>query len=239
MNSSLPTRLLEKVLSLGYFHPHEAIDGQVAIPAVWVKGTSPLILVLGENAGGKSFFRRLVQGMLARDFKEEIQETLHISMQGRTSGENRIVRLFVYGTEEDEATSTLSAATVTAGIKTAQERTHNVTLYWDEPDVGMSQSASAGVGLAIRQFIDDAPKHVPAVFLTSHSPALIAQLLRCQAKPHYVYLGRLGEENPDAETWLKNQQDPSRIVPLMPEDLRNKGIHQWGLIQKIRTKGKR
>ena len=51
-------QLVERTLELDYFQ-----DPKPAIPYVWKPGKAgnPLVGVVGENAGGKSFFRRCVR----------------------------------------------------------------------------------------------------------------------------------------------------------------------------------
>ncbi len=167
------SKILEFIFELRYFSPDEAIGGQTAIPYVWDKGTSRLVLVQGENAGGKSFFRRLLRAVTAppragRGYDAPpsaggpfpIPEIIHLSMQGRTDngvGMMPIARAMVYGDESWHATGVLTASTIEGAIKTATGRDHGVSIYWDEPDIGMSAAAAAGAGVRIREFVDTLP----------------------------------------------------------------------------------
>lgn len=196
------------------------------IPALWVKGKVPLFLVLGENAGGKSFFRRLVQ--ISADQHTSIKEVIHISMEGR-AGPNFMgaLKAFVYGDENSRSTGECSAHTVTTAIRTCEGRDHSHLLYWDEPDVGMSEGAAAGAGIVIAEFAADLPKHTKGVFITTHSRAMIEQLLPVQ--PHYIHLGVDPKKAPQTlEEWLERP-----VVPISPEELCDASHKRFRAIQKL------
>ena len=231
-------KLLEWARERALFNPAEALGGETAIPLLYAAGRCKLILVLGENAGGKSMFRRVMRsgthpgqpgGMGDPAVPRgpfPVPEFVGLSMQGRTNG--GMMSSFIYGNEGYRSTGENSAYTVTMGIKTARERTHPTVLYWDEPDIGMSAGAAAGAGEAIRQFVeaDDAPL-VQAIFLTSHSPALVRQLI--PLRPHYVHVGDAdGPKTLDA--WFERQANPA---PISPEALRDLSHKRHDMIQKI------
>jgi hypothetical protein len=218
--------MLERVFDCRYFSPDKVIDNKVAIPSIWDRGTGRLVLVQGENAGGKSFFRRLVQGVSSKKGDFPVHEMIHLSMQGRSDTgimHAPIVRALIYGDEEHFATGDISANIIRTGISTARGRTDPTIVYWDEPDIGMSNRAAAGAGVAIREFVDTLPDHIAAVFITSHNPILVAQLLQAKEKPHYIHLGN--EKCPaTAQDWINEQNDPN-LLPRSPEDL-SKAAHE-------------
>jgi hypothetical protein len=187
---------------LEYFHGDEP-----AIPYVWHPGSSQLVVVVGENSGGKSFFRRLVQLACHRC---EV-ECMAISMEGRSTSVPW--NAFIYGSEQWEATGANSAHTVTAGIKTCQCRSKPHVIFWDEPDLGLSESWAAGAGQAICEFTKDKPEHTRAAFVVTHSKALARQLL--PAQPHYLYLGST-DGPPTFEAWVEHQPEP-RPLDLLAE----------------------
>lgn len=215
--------MVEHCLDTVLFGPSKAIDGRTAIPALYdpSKAGSKLVLVLGENAAGKSLFRRIVGTVAHRGKKGgwgepsiprgpfPVGEVLHLSMQGRSSG--GMMSAFVYGDEQYQSTGAISARTVEGACRNCADREHSTIVYWDEPDIGMSAGAAAGAGAAIREFIlkDEAPL-LEAVFLTSHSPALVRQLAALD--PHYVFLGNAAGPKTLAD-WFIWQQDPPPISP--------------------------
>lgn len=202
-------------------------DDDPVIPTLWVRGSCPLFLVLGENAAGKSFFRRCVH--LATKKFTAIEEVIHLSMEARGSGSMMYgpVQAMVYGDEGHQSTGENSAQTIRGAIKTCQGREHAHLLYWDEPDVGMSESTAAGAGIAIADFVCELPVHTRGVFVTTHSRPLVAELRR--VGPHYLHLGVPPEEAPQSvDEWLARE-----ITPVSPDEVLEASRARFKAIQKI------
>lgn len=226
-------QLLRATLETRLFTPCNALGGRIAIPSLYEPGKSNLVLVLGENAGGKSMFRRIVRMMTHKGRKAEmgepaiepgefaVTEMVQLSMEARAGG--GMIASFIYGAESYRSTGENSAHTVSTGIKTVCGRSHTNILYWDEPDIGMSAGSAAGAGVAIREFVSSGMSPLTqAVFLTSHSPALVRQLV--SLKPHYIYLGNL--EGPKTlDEWFKWQADPPPVSPEQLKDASRKRFH--------------
>lgn len=204
---------------LTYFSPDE---GEPVIPWLWKPGSCPLVLVLGENAGGKSFFRRCVHAVGYKEFK--LEDFIHLSMQGRaTAGVGRV--LIYGGSEDDSSTGAISMYVVKAGIKNCQKREEDHMMYWDEPDIGLSENAAAGAALEIVEFVKNLPERTKAVFVTTHSRVMVRYLL--ELNPHYIHLGSK-EAPPTPEAWLERP-----IVPISTEEVDRLGHERWRAIQKI------
>jgi len=224
------TGLLRETLELSYFH--DEVDGEVPIPALYSPGTSKMVLVLGENAGGKSFFRRLVHMMTHPGRKGSwgdksikpgpfpVREFIHLSMQGRASG--GFVSSAIYGTEDYRSTGENSGHVITTGISTACGRAHPSIIYWDEPDIGMSAGTAAGAGLSLHSLMEKDAPLVQAAFITSHSPALVRQLV--DLDPHYIYLGD-AEGPATLADWFESQSNP-KVVTLDELKARSRGRHK-------------
>jgi hypothetical protein len=198
--------LVEHVLALSYFYPNE--DGVVPIPCRHIKGSGPLVLFLGDNASGKSFARRIVTA-IARD---SAVECIHISMQARAADPGMMggIRPFIYGTEEWQSTGENSVGTVLGGIRTCLGRETPHVMFWDEPDVGLSDSWAAGVGVAVGDFVRKATDHTKAVFVVTHSKPLVSQLAALD--PHVVFFG---ENQPKGlEEWIAETVKPRDIATL-------------------------
>ena len=233
---------LTETLDRAVFHPLPKDDpeypGETPIPWLYQPGDCRLVLVLGENAGGKSFFRRVLQfithwGRKGHGWGDNdiprgpfpVRELIHISMEGRTAG--GIVSGFVYGTEKWRSTGENSANTVRTGITTAEGRGHTSIMYWDEPDIGMSAGTAAGAGQTIRDFVREANPLVQMICVTSHSPALVQQLR--DLNPHYIYLG---DANGPAtlDDWFEYQVNPR---PVTPDEVLETSHHRYRLINRI------
>lgn len=179
--------LIKDSFEFRYFHP-EKKGAKPAIPFRWVPGKGKLVVVTGENAGGKSFYRRILTAVA---HKNKI-ESIPISMEGRRQVAYNIGLTFVYGDEQVDATGVNSIRTVLTGISTCKGREKDHMIIWDEPDLGLSEGNAASVGRAIAEFAADTPKLTQAAIVITHRKALVRELL--PAKPHYVYLG--GEDSP-------------------------------------------
>lgn len=212
--------LVQVVLDEPYFDKEDP-----AIPAHFVPGEGNLVVVTGENAGGKSFFRRLVQEMCSMDKIEAI----NISMEGRRKVSYNPGLAFVYGDESYRATGVLSSSTVSMGIKTMRERTTPNVMIWDEPDIGASDSTAASMGAAIANAFKDPPAHTMACIVITHRKALVEQLL--PLKPHFCFLG--SKEPPATITdWM---QSPIQIRDL--DQIQGDAHQRFLAIKKVLDKG--
>ncbi len=212
--------LLDRIFDLAYFHEE---DGAVAIPYHRVDGRNRLIVIVGENASGKSFFRRIVQSVCR---KNKI-ECIPISAEGRRQIAYSPWLTFVYGDESYEATGVNSTNTVLSGIKTCRGREEKHVIFWDEPDLGLSDSWAAGVGQQLCKFAQDLPEKTVAAFVVSHNRALVRELL--PAEPFYLHLGVDTAEAPATlQQWINKP-----CTPRDPELLLEMGHKRFQMIQHI------
>lgn len=237
--------LMGWVCERALFNPSTAIGGETAIPLIYKPGSSRFVLVLGENAGGKSLVRRVVnkgthRGLPAQDGDPEIprgpfpvREFVAISMQFRTRA--GMGSVFVFGDEGVRSTGEISARTVANGIKTVSEREHQTIMYWDEPDIGMSAGAAAGAGMMIRNFVENLAPLVEAVFVTSHSPALVRQLV--SVDPHYLYVGN-ADGPKDLDAWFEYQANPKPLLPTELAEISNRRFKQIQAVMNSNPKKK-
>jgi len=232
--------MLDYALTLAYFHPNK--EGETAIPYIYRPGSSRLVLVLGENAGGKSFFRRILSGMTAQAKASNgfdpprdagpfpVGEFIALSMEARTS--SNFMSAMIYGAEKYRSTGENSAHTVKTGISTVQGRAHTSIIYWDEPDIGMSAGIAAGAGIEIAKLVREAGPLVQAICVTTHSPPLVNRLL--DLDPHYLYLGDDSEGAPrDLRAWMDHQLTAE---PVSPQELLDRARRRFKLIRKILKK---
>jgi hypothetical protein len=219
-----PTTLVNDCLILDYLHPND--EGVVPIPLCFTEGQGKLILALGENASGKSFFRRVVQSVC----KHVGMECIHLSMQGRTSRtpDMGFARLFVYGQEDDDSTGQNSSKTVLGAIRTSRGREEKHVLFWDEPDIGLSDSWAASVGIEIRNFLEQTTDQLVAAIIVTHNKELVKQLI--PAKPHLLSF----RDHPyTLDEWLTSPVEPKPLTLL--QELSSARYH---LIRKVMLKNK-
>lgn len=215
-------QLLDVALDTVLFTTDEPSE-QPVIPYHRVDGQTQLIVVVGDNASGKSMLRRIVQGVC----KQAKVECIHLSMEGRGGSTYNPFRSFIYGDEGTQATGVNSTNTVLIGIKTCQGRENPHVIFWDEPDLGLSDSWAAGLGQRIAAFAKNLPKLTRAVVIVTHSKALIGQLL--DLNPNYVHLGVKSEEAPQTLTeWFE-----APIIPRDPEELKDLSHKRFKAIQRV------
>lgn len=202
--------LLTRVLDLNYFVPND--DGVTPIPYRRVEGRkgSSLVLFLGENASGKSFARRIVTAIA----RENEVECIHISMQSRAADPMMSggIRSFIYGTEDWQSTGENSVGTVLGGIRTCLGRETPHVMFWDEPDIGLSDSWAAGVGVAVHDFVGRLTENTKAVFVVTHSKPLVSQLVPLD--PHVVFFGERKEQPESLQAWIDRPAVPRDIAML-------------------------
>jgi hypothetical protein len=210
--------LLDAILALDYFHGSE-----VAIPYHRVDGEDKLVVIVGDNASGKSFCRRIIQAMCQ---KAKV-ECIAISAEGRRKIAYSPWLTLVYGDEEYEATGVNSVGTVLQGINTCRARTSEHVIFWDEPDLGLSDAWARGVGKKFCAFAQDPPRHTSAAFIVSHRKALVRELL--PANPSYLHLGVDGSlAPPTLQDWLDREPEP-----MDPEVLSKMSRARYSAIQQI------
>jgi len=217
--------LLDYVFELDYFHPNA--KGEIAIPHAWVRGRGNFAVCLGENASGKSFFRRIVTA-IAREAKVE---AIPISMEGRGDSFGGM-RGFVYGDESWQSTGENSAHTVLMGIKTAQERESSHVIVWDEPDLGLSDGWAAGMGQALCKFASPLPRMTYGAFVVTHSRSLVRELL--SAEPHFLYFGS-SEPPATLAEWVDSKPKARDIAKLGDESHRRFKMIQ-AILDRVRAK---
>ncbi len=138
----------------------------------YYEGRENLLVVVGENATGKSLVRRALTNFCRKDGLE----VMDISPEGKAKG--GIAGAFIYGTEEYQSTGSNSARTIKKALATAGGREHPHALILDEPDAGLSDDYAAGAGLEIAEFCGSCPNFTKLVVVISHRKSLVAELAK-------------------------------------------------------------
>lgn len=221
-----PKTLLDRVLDLAYFHADG--DTPAAIPFLRVDGESKLVLIVGDNAGGKSFCRRIVQ-LFCQETKIEC---MAISAEGRRKISGAPWLVFVYGDEEHEATGVNSSLTVMTAITSSKSREKSHVIFWDEPDIGLSDSWAAGAGQKIHEYMKAPVEPLTAAFVVSHNKALVRELL--PLNPTYLHVGtEPSQAPPTLQEWVDR---PVQALDL--GQLPNRSRERFRAIQRILDRNK-
>lgn len=165
-----------------------------------------LLVITGENATGKSFLRRIISALCQR----ENTECMAVSPEFRQYGGP--MTAFVFGDEGREASGEIATNVCLGSIRTSKGRTGSHVVVLDEPDMGLSDNAAAGVGLEIAEFIQNPPEHLGFFTVISHRRALLERLM-------FASHIRVGGDTITLEEALHQP-----IVPIRPDELKEKSI---------------
>lgn len=198
--------------------PADLLDLEPYTEALGIKPGLPIeqarvLVVVGENASGKSFLRRLlVQNLVASQIP-----VMHLSQEGRADGGGYegIKRLMLYGSETRHCTSQISTHVITTGIKTSRSHEQPHVLIWDEPEIGMGEEVKLGSAQWLAQELQsDWPEKLLGVVVMTHSREFVQALLGVSN----AFFMELGEDR-TAEEWLART-----IVPVFPEELEKRAL---------------
>jgi len=213
-----------------YFTDQDEEDA--AIPAVWTPSpeeSTKLVVVVGDNAGGKSLFRRIV----CQRYRAEGIQAMDPSMEGRTAAAGiNPLRSMIYGNESWKATGENSAHSVIMGVHTCKETNHPHAIIWDEPDLGLNEAWAEAMGRYIRDFCAELPEMAQGVYVITHSKPLLRELLH--VPHHYLHLGKK-EAPANLTDWLIKK--PSRHLKL--EQLKEESIKRFRKVTKVKETRRR
>ena len=177
----------------------------------FVNKKSLLTVVTGENASGKSFFRRcfsMVAGTETYELIEASMEARQDSQVDELMGEEiRTVLGACHGDETNTATGHHSVSLVLRALQKSKMKRSFHCVFLDEPEVGLSERAQHGLGETIAKYVNDPNALCEHVVLVTHSKTLVRGMIEVlDAQPNYLNLKmRCNKEDHLAslEEWLK------------------------------------
>lgn len=160
------------------------------------KEASKVILVYGDNASGKSLFRRLYASYVRGQFNEsQTVEPLEVSMRTRAGGGMRAS--FMYGpcTDQDNSSGAVSLGPINGLYCTAAGREHFTIVSLDEAEVGLCSTYHFALGQYLAQRhvdeLQELQSHLTTIIVT-HSVEMAKGVIdKLGYVPHLVALGGL------------------------------------------------
>lgn len=195
--------------------------------ATMVDGDPRLILIVGENASGKSLAFRLL-GQLAGSH-DVLAVTLSIRERTGvgTGGHERMRRAFIYGEEDEKSTGATSAQVVLAGFNNV-ERDKPAILGLDEPEMGLSDGYAEALGELIGAKTAATGPTCCGVVVVTHSRRLARGLVRgLGSAPTMV---DMSSRHDSVESWIASEE--TRTVDdllALPET----GRERWLAVNKL------
>lgn len=172
-----------------------------------------VLLVTGENGGGKSLFTKAIATSARRQNKPSDKdfEVMSIGMELRTT--SGIQRAFLFGDEGTDSTGKISIGTVLAGLRTIEARNNPHWLILDEPDVGVGEGYRRALGELLAQVSGDLPDQTFGLVIVTHSREIASPLIAAGATSV-----RVGEDRRPIREWIEKGDLPKSI-----EDLKSLG----------------
>jgi hypothetical protein len=227
--STLAERLMNEISEADDFFGPEG-----PCPALVEPGApgSKVILVSGENAGGKSFIVKWMKALVHNQEKAGGPkiEFMDCGMHLRTMP--GIHRAFMYGEENVESTGNISIKAVLGGLATCRKREHAHVLSLDEPDIGLSEGYQTALGELIEEFAVDMPEKTEALVVVTHSRQIAWQLLHgtpgANLSPHCI---RVGDDLRPTREWVANGPLKRSVDDL--KSLAERTVHRYRAMQKV------
>jgi hypothetical protein len=164
-------------------------DDQSPFRAWVAKGHPKLLVIVGENASGKSLFFRILCGKA----REQKVTPVSISIRERTgagsSDMSGLRRVMMFGDEIDQSTGAASIQVVQSGFRNLNHPQGSI-LALDEPELGLSDGYAKVFGQYIGQQTRKTPKVCAGVVVVTHSRSLVSGLVQgLGAEPSFVVCG--------------------------------------------------
>ena len=190
-------------------------------------GDPRLVLIVGENASGKSLAFRL----LAQIAGDHGITPVTLSIRERTGvgngGMEHMRRAFIYGDEHEKSTGATSAGVVAAGFSNL-DRDKPAMLGLDEPEIGLSDGYAEALGEYIGRRATETGPLACGVAVVTHSRRLARGLVRgLGADP--TLLSTSGD-HADVASWIASEE--TRTV----EDLlalKGVGLDRWRAVNRL------
>lgn len=168
------------------------------------------MLLLGENASGKSLFRQLLSGSYAGEYKDQGKsfEGIHISMATRAGAgpDGGMRAAFMYGPfrESEQSTGVRSMAPLAGAFTTASGRSHAVSLCLDEMELGLNACYHYALGQEIAAMHQDMTQGLDnflGLILITHSKELVLGFCdQLGYQPHLLMCGDIKHQS--LQDWL-------------------------------------
>ena len=196
-------------------------------------GDSRVLLIVGENASGKSLAFRL----LAQIASQHKVHAITLSIRERTgSGSFEMAnmrRAMIYGDECTASTGATSASDVERGFANLSGK-GPALLCLDEPEIGLSEGYCEALGEYIGQQSRNMPEEACGVIVVTHSRRLAKGLAAgINGNPSFLFMSGREETAPSGfSDWLEGH-DKKTVEELMA--LKDVGLARFRAVQKLIT----
>ena len=202
------------------------------MPMALHRGTPKLLVVVGDNATGKSLFVRVLRAYLVADEdgvrEKDAPTVLMVSIRERTGATiEGFQKAMMFGDEAESSTGANSIRVVQTAFHSA-ENYERSALIFDEPEMGLSDSYAGAMGTYIAQRAGQMPTGCLGTVVVTHSKALVAAMLAQAGELSIVLAG--SDEPTTAGSWVQQATVKSVDELLALPDI---GHHRWRSTQEV------
>lgn len=195
-------------------------------------GDPRVLLIVGENASGKSLAFRLVAQVAGSHGIEAITLSIRERTGDGTFEMARMRRAMIYGQETTSSTGATSSRVVQSGFHNMLGRPTPCLLGLDEPEIGLSDGYAEALGEYIGQQAQAIAGNACGVMVVTHSRRLAEGLVRgLGAEPTFVAMLPNGDAStPTLDDWIASRETRS-VEDLLT--LRDVSLDRFRQVQKI------
>lgn len=208
-----PARPFDLLATARWLAEESAVFNDGPFNASVVAGYPRLLLVLGDNASGKSLMFRLIAGEAQREGVHAITLSIRERSGAGVAEMAHMRKAMIFGDEQTSSTGAISARVVETAFR--QVRENPVLLGFDEPELGLSEGYAHALGALIAAEAGAAAAQLRGVVVVTHSRAVVSGLLSgTSASPSVLFAG---SDISNLEQWLGHREvrsiDELRALP--------------------------
>lgn len=178
------------------------VDVELPFKATLHPGHPRVMVVMGENCTGKSFFVETLRTWASAQGVVSICVSIR-ERTGAGSYDGGMRRTMMFGDESEHSTGATSVGVVNRAfdnMKNRHDEGHKCLLVLDEPELGLSEGYSAAMGTWLARLARDLPESSAGVVFVTHSRALVRALTEELGQPPTT----VGLGTPrDLSSWLR------------------------------------
>lgn len=188
-----------------------------------------LMVIVGENASGKSLFFRVLATLIHDKGPTVVTISIRERSGGGTFEMSRMRQAMMFGEEAEQSTGATSVKVVKAAFEHNLGHDSGSVLALDEPEMGLSDGYATAFGQYIGEQARKVPKACSGVIVVTHSRSLVRGLVDGYGKtPTFVKLGVEGPEQLDA--WLDEPEHHTIDELLALPDV---GFERWRAVSDL------
>lgn len=226
-DGSVPGMILPALARWAAEESHVLADEGSPFHADLVPGDPRVLLIVGENASGKSLAFRLIAQLAGTHGAVPITISIRERTGAGSDGHERMRRVFMFGDEEQSSTGATSAGVVVSGFSNL-DRDKPAILGLDEPEIGLSDGYAEALGELIGQRATITGPLACGVMVVTHSRRLatgIVKGLGCDPT-----LLTMSEPHASVSDWIASDERRS-VDDLM--NLKETGVERWRTVERM------